>query len=118
MSKWNKSGGYVFNNPPPQGTKDAHGKMIGVNPIDYVDYMDAGPKGEIRQAMEQNQKEKRKISAKLQSEGKSSLLNQQPTRSKGGGKSGGGGGGKWGWIRRAINRPSSPWSLLKSDKNY
>ena len=38
--------------------------------------------------------------------------------SKGGGKSGGGGGGKWGWIRRAINRPSSPWSLLKNDKNY
>ena len=37
--------------------------------------------------------------------------------SKGGGKSGGG-GGKFGWIRRMVNRPASPWSLLKTDKNF
>jgi len=55
---------------------------------------------------------------KVQTKGKKTLLTNQRVKSKGGGKSGGGGGGKWGWIRRAINRPSSPWSLLKNDKNY
>lgn len=58
-----------------------------------------------------------KLPIKLQSEGKTSLLNQQSTRSKGGGKSGGG-GGKFGWIRRMVNRPASPWSLLRTDKNF
>lgn len=55
----------------------------------------------------------RQKSIQLQSEGKTSLLNQQTTRSKGGG-----GGGKFGWIKRAINRPATPYSLLKTDKNF
>ena len=54
---------------------------------------------------------------RLQSEGKTSLLSQPSTRSKGGGKSGGG-GGKFGLIKRMIHRPASPFSLLKTDKNF
>ena len=68
---------------------------------------------------------------KVQSKGKTKLLQKQSTRSlltkdlktkkptsvKGGGGSPGG-GGKFGWIRRALHRPASPWSLLKSNKNY
>tara|TARA_R100000808_G_C2098747_1_gene116547 strand:+ start:73 stop:735 length:663 start_codon:yes stop_codon:yes gene_type:complete len=38
--------------------------------------------------------------------------------SKGGGKSGGGGGGKFGIINRALGGLRSPWSLLRSNKNY
>ena len=94
--------------------------MQNMNPFDYVEGHDAGYTGpdSIKSEMEKSQKEKRKVNAKLQSEGKTSLLNQQTTRSKGGGKSGGGGGGKFGWIKRAINRPATPYSLLKTDKNF
>tara|TARA_R100000808_G_C2132187_1_gene141182 strand:+ start:1221 stop:1565 length:345 start_codon:yes stop_codon:yes gene_type:complete len=64
---------------------------------------------------ELQQIEKEKL-PKLQSKGKTTLLTQQTTRK--GGKSSGGGGGKFGWIRRAIGKSSSPWSLLVTDKNY
>jgi hypothetical protein len=117
-------GGGMYVNPNPRdipGHANKPNPGVGgkqLNPIDFVEYHDAGPNGEIYREMEKSQKDKRKLEQKFQTEGKKTLLNQQPTRSKGGGKSGGGGGGKWGWIRRAINRPSSPWSLLKSDKNY
>ena len=69
----------------------------------------------MAQKAKQKQQVRNSVSAKLQSEGKTSLLSKQTTR-KGGGS--GGGGGKWGWIRRMVNRPASPWSLLKTDKNF
>ena len=64
---------------------------------------------------ELQQIEKEKL-PRLQSQGKTTLLTNQTTR-KGGGKSGGG-GGKFGWIRRMVNRPASPFSLLRTDKNF
>ena len=53
---------------------------------------------------------------KVQTKGKKSLLTNQKVKSRGGGKSGGG-GGKFGIINRALGG-KSPWSLLKSNKNY
>ena len=72
--------------------------------------------GKVSAYGELQQIEKEKL-PKLQSKGKTTLLTQQTTR-KGGGKSGGGGGGKFGWIRRAMGKSSSPWSLLVTDKNF
>ena len=45
-------------------------------------------------------------------------ITKPTTRSKGGGRSAGGGGGKFGWIRGALSRPGSPWSLLRTNKNF
>ena len=82
-----------------------------MNPHDF-DKMHGGTMsayGELKQI------EKEKL-PRLQSQGKTTLLTNQTTR-KGGGKSGGG-GGKFGWIRRMVNRPASPFSLLRTDKNF
>ena len=94
------------------GTEGSLRGAIKLNPLDMADILG----DELTDKSKKTQSDKQKI--RLQSEGKTSLLNQQTTRSKGGGKSGGGGGGKWGWIRRALNRPASPWSLLKTNKNF
>ena len=55
---------------------------------------------------------------KMQKGGIHHAMQGSKSISKGGGKSGGGGGGKFGWIRRALNRPASPWNLLNTDKPY
>ena len=106
------SSGYVFKNPPRQGTTDRYGKLIGVDPMQFVEYMDAGPDGETSQEMKKAQKEKQKLHQKYQTKRKKSLLNKQPTRSKGGGRSSGGGGGKFSIINRALSG-RSPWHHLK-----
>ena len=117
-----KPRGYVTNFKERRGrvssTVPHYKSMQTMNPFDYVEGHDAGYTGpdSIKSEMEKNQKQKRMISAKLQSQGKTTLLTNQTTR-KGGGKSGGG-GGKFGWIKRMIHRPASPFSLLKTDKNF
>ena len=85
-----------------------------MNPSDFVEGMDARPKGEIYQDMEKSQKAKQKQTQKSQTKSKQTLLTNQPVKSKGG-KSGGGGGGKWGWFNRMRH---SPWNILRNDKSY
>ena len=96
--------------------KDHNQWSTKMNPKVWTEGQDTGGKDSLFSKMKQSQKEKNTVSAKLQSKGKTTLLTQQTTRK--GGKSSGGGGGKFSWIRRAIGKSSSPWSLLVTDKNY
>jgi len=103
------SGMYVNPNPRdiPGHANKPHPGMGGkqLNPIDFVEYHDAGPNGEIYREMEKSQKEKRKLEQKFQTKGKKSLLTSKSTRSKGGG----GKGGTFGGIRGL----KSPWQMIR-----